>query len=234
MLRWVSPFKAPCNQSRIRTPRGWRGAPRDELGPHKMNHGWRNRPGPAGRTRVRRTNQGPSGRVRALRDARGPFGMDAVAVQTGRGIPAMAIGHHQREINGGQHIPPPPLAKVGRLLGPQAEAALMRLAAGFGTTRDGSGLVGQSRAPQPAGLTSDQGPTGWIRALHDESGPPRDVSGLRIMNQGPAGQTGALRTDQGPAGRIRAMGRIRTPWERIRAPGPQNESWSRWTNPAWS
>ena len=44
---------------------------------------------------------------------------------------------------------PPPIAKVGRLLGPQAEGALMRPAAGFGITRDGSGLVVQRRAPQP-------------------------------------------------------------------------------------
>ena len=85
----------------------------------------------------------------------------------------MAIGHHQREINEGQHIfcTPPPIAKVGRLFGPQAEGALMRPAADFGTTWDGSGLVGQSRVPQPAGLTRV----------------PRDGSEPCSMNRGPRG-----------------------------------------------
>ena len=170
--------------------------------------------------------QGPPGRVRALRDAPGPCGMGAVAVETGGGGYS-GHGHwppSKRNQRGPTYLlpPPPSIAKVGRLFGPQAEGALMHPAAGFGTTRDGSRLVGQSKAPQPAGLT-DQGPTGWIRALQDESGPPRDVSGLRIMNQGPldragpVGQTRAFRTDQGPAGRIRVTGRIRTPWGRIRA-----------------
>ena len=118
------------------------------------------------------TRQGPPGRARALRDGcnGGPNGGGG-----GEGIRAMAIGHHQREINGGQHIfcssPPPIIANLGRLLGPQAEGALMHPAAGFGTTRDGSGLVGQNTAPQPAGLTRV----------------PRGGSEPCRMNQGPSG-----------------------------------------------
>ena len=121
-----------------------------------------------------RTRQGPPGRVRALRDAPGPFGMDAVAVETGGGH--SGHGHWPpSKINqrGSTYLlpPPPPSAKVGCLFGSQAEGALMHPAAGFGTTRDGSGVVGQSRAPQPAGLTRV----------------PRDGSEPCRMNRGPRG-----------------------------------------------
>ena len=159
---------------------GWSRVPRDELGPHKTNHGWGNRPGPAGRTRVCRTNQGPSGRVRALRDASGSSG-------TCQGPSRWMWWQSKRRGHSGHDhwppskinqrgptylvSPPPPIAKGGRLLGPQAKGALMRPAAGFGTRRDGSGLVGQSRVPQPAGLTRV----------------PRDGSEPCRMNQGPRG-----------------------------------------------
>ena len=91
----------------------------------------------------------------------------------------------------------------------QAEGALVCPAAGFGTTRDGSGIGETDQDP-----CTEQGPAaGRIRALQDESGLPGDGSGLRIMNQGPLDRVVPRETNQdlqdGSAGRLRAKGRIR-------------------------
>ena len=88
----------------------------------------------------------------------------------------------------------------------------MRPAAGFGTTRDGSKLVGQSRARQPAGLTRV----------------PRDGSGPCRMNRGPAGRIWAPHYEPGSVGQSRAPRGKPGPSERIRAPrdesGPRDGS----------
>ena len=116
--------------------------PREELGSAGRIRALRDTSGPSG------TRQGPPGRARALRDGCGG-GPNRGGGYSGHGHwPPSKI--NQR---GSTYLLSPPLAKVGRLLGPQAVGALRRPAAGFGTKRDGSGLVGQGRAPQPAGLT---------------------------------------------------------------------------------
>ena len=212
-----------------------------------IDQGPREELGSAGRIRALRYASGPSRTFRALQDApgpsgtrQGPSGCMRWRSKPGGGGVHSAHGHwppSKRNQRGPTYLlsHPPPIAKVGRLFGPQAEGALMRPAAGFGTTRDGSGLVGQSRAPKPAGLTRvprdrsepcrmNRGPRGTYLAPHYESGPvgqsraPRGKPGPLRTNQGHGTDQDPVGTDQDPVGTDQ---------------GPQNESWSRWTNPAW-
>ena len=128
-----------------------------------------------------REELGSAGRIRALRNASGPSGTRQgpsgwMRWRSKRGGGHSGHGHwppSQRNQRGPTYLfaPLPLIAKVGHLFGPQAEGALMRPPAGFGTTRDGSRLVGQGRAPQPAGLTRV----------------PRDGSESCRVNRGPRG-----------------------------------------------
>ena len=109
-LYWTIKRKCiKCNQSRIRTP--------DGAGPRRTNWGLTSRIVTGGTDQDPREETASAGRIRALRDAsgpsetrQGPSGWMRWRSKRGGGrLPAMAIDHHQREINGGQHIfcPPP-------------------------------------------------------------------------------------------------------------------------------
>ena len=127
-IRALLALLAPCIQSRIRTPIN-RIRNRDGAGPRGTNWGLTRRNMADGIDQGPREELGSAGRIRALRDASGPSGtrqgpsgwMRWRSKRGGGGAfgPWLLATIKEKSTGPTFLLPPPPIAKVGRLLGPQ-------------------------------------------------------------------------------------------------------------------